>query len=145
MLKDIDSVEKRIAKATALAKSSKNNPQQQKELTAELALLQELNTALNVLNLSRVQELLKNATVQTVPLLSAKNFLIIANLGEDEIANDGFKQNKHYQNLVKRFGESRVIPISARLEFELSQLEEADRIEMRTMLGVEKRRITSHH
>ena len=138
MLKDIDSVDKRIAKATALSKSSKNNPQQQKELTAELALLSELNKALNALNLPRVQELIKGASIQTVPLLSSKNFMIIANLGEDEIANDGYKNNKNYQNLVARFGEERVIPISARLEFELSQLEEADRAEMRTMLGVEK-------
>lgn len=138
MLKDLDSVEKRTAKASALAKSSKNNPQQQKELNAELILLNDLTTALNSLNLPRVQELLKNAPVQTVPLLSAKNFLIIANLSEDEIANDGYKQNKHYQNLVSRFGIDRVIPISARLEYELSQLEEADRNEMRSMLGVEK-------
>lgn len=136
MLKDLDSVEKRTAKATALAKSSKNNPQQQKELTAELVLLNDLTTALNALQLPRVQELIKNAAVQTVPLLSAKNFLIIANVSEDEFANDGYKNNQHYQNLVARFGVERVIPISARLEYELAQLSETDRAEMRSMLGV---------
>lgn len=138
MLKDLDSVEKRTIKAAALAKSTKNNPQQQKELNAELVLLNDLTAALNALNLPEVQELLAKASVQTVPLLSAKNYLIIANISEDELSNDGFKQNKHYQNLVKRFGEDRVIPISAKIEYELSLLEEADKVEMRSMLGIEK-------
>ena len=56
------------------------------------------------------------------------------------MANEDYKQNKHYQNLIKRFGEDRVIPISARIEYELSQLEGAEREEMRSMFGVRKRR-----
>ena len=138
MLKDLDSVEKRVTKASALAKSNKNNPQQQKELNAELLLLSDLSKALNDLQPAKVQELLKAASVQTVPLLSAKNFLIIANLSEDEIANDGYKHNKHYQNLVSKFGKERIIPISARLEYELTQLGATERNEMRSMLGVEQ-------
>lgn len=137
MLKDWDSVEKRTAKAAALLKSQKDL-RQQKELNAELVLLNDLSSALNTLNLPRVQELLKQAPVQTVPLLSAKNFLIIANVSEAELPHEGHRNNKHYQKLVERFGEDRVIPISARLEYELSQLEEADKAEMRSMLDVQK-------
>ena len=138
MLKDLDSVQKRVAKAGALAKSSKNNPQQQKELAAELVLLNDLDKALNDLDINKVQKLLKEASVQTVPLLSAKNYLIIANVSEDEIPNDGYKNNKHYQSLIERFGVDRVIPISAKIEYELSQLNDADKEEMRSMLGIEK-------
>ncbi len=137
MLKDLESVEKRIAKATALSKSSKNNPLQQKELQAELLLLQDLTAALNVLNLTKVQELIVRAPIATVPLLSAKNFLIIANVSEEEMSNEGYKQNKHFQNLIRTFGQERVIPISARLEHELSLLEEKDKEEMRSLLGIQ--------
>lgn len=138
MLKDLDSVEKRTAKVTQLAKSSKNNPQQTKELNAEHVLLTDLTAALNELNLTKVQALLKQSPIQTVPLLSAKNFLIIANVTESEMASEEYKNNPHFKALVTRFGSERVIPVSARLEYELAQLNEHDRQEMREMLGVHR-------
>ncbi len=136
ILKDLESVEKRILKATQLAKSSKNKPQETKELTAELALLTDLREALNALDVPKVQRLLKEAPVQTIPLLSAKNFLIIANMAEDEMAQELYKKNPSYIKLIERFGAERVIPISARLEYELAQLNAADKQEMRDMLDV---------
>jgi GTP-binding protein YchF len=139
MLKDLDSVQKRLVKAQHLAKSSKNNPQETKELAAELILLNDLAAALDALNLSKVQSLIKDSSVQTIPLVSAKNFLIIANVSEAEMGKEEYKNNPYYKQLVARFGEDRIIPVSARLEFELSQMNnEAEKQEMRTMLGAEK-------
>lgn len=139
MLKDLESVEKRKIKATQMLKASKNNLQQTKELTEELSLLEKLTTALNNLNLKEVQTLITEATVPTVPLLSAKNFLVIANIAEDEIADDAYKNNKHYQKLVQKFGQDKVIPVSARLEYELTQLSATDQEEMCAMMGLKQR------
>ncbi len=136
MLKDLDSVKKRVEKVGQQLKSSKNNPQEQKELNAEMILLTDLTSSLDSLDLPKTQALLKAASVHTVPLLSAKNFLILANLSEGEMASDEYKHNKNFQRLVQRFGSDRIIPVSARLEFELSQLSEPDKAEMRTILGV---------
>jgi ribosome-binding ATPase YchF (GTP1/OBG family) len=62
--------------------------------------------------------------------------LIIANVAEHEIADNAYLENKNYQALVKRFGADAVIPVSARLEYELSVLPEAERQEMASMMGV---------
>lgn len=135
MLRDIDSVEKRAAKVAQLIKATKNNPQLLKDLQAEAVLLTELTPALNALDLTKVQKLLKES-VPTVPLLVAKDFLILANMAEAEMAGEEYLKNSWFQKLVARFGKERVIPVSARLEFELSVLNDADRKEMRDMLGV---------
>jgi ribosome-binding ATPase len=139
MLKDIDSVEKRKVKVAQLLKASKNNPLAQKELTEEANLLEKLDKALNDQNLKAMQQLLKEAPVKTVPLLSAKNFLIIANIAEGEIADDAYKNNRYYQTLINTFGSEQVIPISARLEYELSQLEGKEQEEMAALMGLKQR------
>ncbi|MBA3953953.1 redox-regulated ATPase YchF [Candidatus Dependentiae bacterium] len=139
MLKDLDSVDKRKTKAAHLAKSSKNKPAELKELTLELELLEKLTVALNDLDLAQVQKLLQESPVQTIPLVSAKNFLIIANISENEVADNAYKNNKHYQKLVSTFGQDRVVPISARLEYELSQLSPEEQQEMASMMGLKEK------
>lgn len=139
ILKDLESVEKRKIKVNQLLKSSKNNLAQTKELTEELALLEKIEAGLNAFNTEQVQALIKESSIKTIPLLCDKNFLIIANIAEDEIANDAFKNNKSYQKLVNHFGQSKVIPISARLEYELSQLNQQDQQEMCQMMGLKQR------
>lgn len=138
ILKDLESVQKRQEKMAQLLKSSKNDAQQQKALLAEQELLKKLEPALNASDLKTAQALLKEATVQTVPLLAAKEFLVIANISEGEVSNEGYKNNPHYQSLVQKFGAEKVIPVSAKLEHELSQLDEAEAQEMAAMMGLEK-------
>lgn len=136
MLKDIESLEKRKAKLGQLIKQSKANPLQLKELNEEDQLVDKLLPALNALKINEVQSLIANAIVPTVPLLSAKNFIVIANISESEIQDDAYKSNKYYQQLVNKFGADKVVPVSAKLEHELSQLPEADAIEMCQMMGL---------
>lgn len=139
MLKDLESVEKRRVKVAHLVKQAKNKPVELQELQAEEALLTDIEAALNASDLKTVQKLVANSKVQTTPLISTKKFLIIANVAESEIADDAYKNNKHYQKLVATFGQEKVIPISARLEWELSQLKGEEAEEMAAMMGVTKR------
>ena len=139
MLKDIDSVQKRLDKVGHLLKQAKNNPPQLKELQAEKGLLEGYLAALNANNYQEVQRLVSQVPVATIPLLSAKRFLIVANVAEREIADDAYQQNTYYQKLIKHFGHERVIPLSARLEQELSQLSPVEAEEMASLMGVTRR------
>jgi len=138
-LKDIESVQKRIVKVHALIKSSSQSPALKKELNQELELLIKIESALNNNQMSEATTLFRALPSKTLDLLTAKNFLIIANLSEDEAAGDAYKKNKHYISLVQHFGEKRVIPLCVKLESELARLQPAEAEEMATMMGLTQR------
>lgn len=139
ILKDLESVEKRKVKVAQLIKANKSNPQELKELTAESQLLESLMQPLNNLDLKTITKLVSEANVSTVPLLCAKNFLIIANISESEVDQDGYKQNKYYKDLVAKFGEDKVIPVSVKLENEISKLSDIEAQEIASMYGLKQR------
>ncbi len=138
MLKDLESIEKRITKIEKLFKGNLTSNQKTK-LQNEYRLLGQLKMALDNTQQARVKELIATTTVETIPLLSAKNFLIIANITEDELEDDRYKQNKNYQLLVQEFGQERVIPVCAKIEYELSQLTDEEAEEMMGLLGMHER------
>jgi ribosome-binding ATPase len=138
MLKDLESVHKRIEKVNHSLKSAKNKPAEFKQLTTELELLTQINVALNAGDAPKVNTLINQSTEKTIPLLSAKNFLIIANIAEHEVEDDAYKTNASYLTLVKKFGSDKVIPISARLEYELSQLSSDDAEQMMSLIGLKQ-------
>lgn len=135
MLKDLESVNKRLEKIPATIKRAAN-PLEKKSLEAELALLEQIKPALDRGDLKTVRALIADSSVATIPLLTAKNFLIIANVAEQELDGQAYKNNKHYQALITHFGADRVIPVSAKVEGELSQLEPEEAAEMMGMLGI---------
>jgi GTP-binding protein YchF len=136
MLKDLDSVAKRIEKIESEIKKCQNKPLEKKEFEAEHTLLKAVYAALDQAQADKVRELVQASGVKTIPLLSAKNFLIIANISESELDGDAYKNNKHYQAVIKHFGENRVIPVSAKVEGELSQLTHD---EAQDMIGLKER------
>lgn len=142
MLKDFEVLEKREEKLIALLKSAKTRQattQQIKEWEDEKNVVEALKDALMAGNFDKVQSIAKAAkesNIQLIHLLSAKNYLIIANVSEEELSNHKYEQNIHYLSLIQKFGRERVIPISARLEAELSQLNEEESLEMRESLNI---------
>ncbi|MFA6527622.1 MAG: redox-regulated ATPase YchF [Candidatus Babeliales bacterium] len=138
MLKDLEAVAKRIDRMGGFIKKA-TTPQQIKDLETEKKYLTLINEKLNNGTIEQVQELVKQAItekVQMIPLLSGKNFLLIANVSEDDFAGKGYLNNKHYQTLVAKFGTERVIPVSAKIESELAQMPQADANEMMESLGL---------
>lgn len=138
MIKDLESVEKRLERMPKLIKTAQGKPNEIKELTAELELLEKAKKLLVERNAPALRELFQKAEVQTVPLIAPKNFLVIANVAEHELENDAFAKNPHYLALVKHFGAGRVIPICARTEYELSQMADEDAAEMMAMIGLKE-------
>jgi GTP-binding protein YchF len=135
MLKDIEAVDKRIPKVEKLLKG-KLTGAEEKSLTEELHLLKDMRVSLEQGNAPKTKELIKKASVQTIPLLSTKNFLIIANIAEKELENKEYRNNKHYQAIVNHFGSEYVIPISVRVEYELTQMEHTEAREFMDMMGI---------
>src|SRR3989304_7747041 len=145
MLKDLESIIKREERINALLKGAKNKQataQQIKEWEQELTYVSNIKAALSAGDLERVQALVTKAKTENVPLvhlLSGKNYLIIANVSEDDYVGKNYENNKHYQTLVAKFGADNVIPVSAKIEAELAQLPEADANEMMESLGITHR------
>ncbi len=142
MLKDLESIKKRVEKIANLIKRAQP-ASEKKILEAELELLNNVENALDKANAQQARKLATKAPVETIPLLSIKNFLIIANLAEHEIEGNAFASNKHYQALVAKFGQDNVIPVCAKLESELAQLSDQDAQEMMGMLDIKERSLDS--
>jgi GTP-binding protein YchF len=138
IFKDLESLEKRQEKVAQLAKSSKNKPAEKKELEQEHELVNNLISVLNDQDIIKAQNLIAESPASTIPLISTKKFMIIANIAEDEVQDDAYKNNPHYQKLIKQFGQDRVVAISAKLEHELSQLDHEQAQEMADMMGLKK-------
>lgn len=134
MLKDIESVEKKLAKIDREIKTAQGVEKTERE--TEKKLLIEVQTALNHGNASLVKELIKNAEVETVPLLSAKKQIIIANIGENDI--EQYEHNIHYQTLVTHFGTDFVVPVCAKIAYELSQMNEQEADELMGLIGLKE-------
>lgn len=137
MLKDLESVVKRMEKVEKSIKVA-STPPEKKVYEEERELLKKVTAALDLGKADAVINLIKNASVVTIPLLSAKNFLIIANIAEGELEGDAYTANPHYQALVKHFGQERVIAISAKIECELSRLPDDEAADMMEMFGLKE-------
>lgn len=134
MLKDLESIEKRQAKIPQLLKGNKVSPQEKKELETEQKLLEAIVGHINNTDALAVRKAVQEATYPTIPLLSSKNFLIIANIGEDDIEDPS--QNKYVQALKDKFGDNKIVPICIKTELELSQLDEGEASDMMEMLSM---------
>ncbi len=137
-LKDIESIEKRLQKIEQLLKASKQNQQQTKELIEEKALLEVIRKEIDTQSFDTITQILHETSVETIPLLCAKKKLIVANVGEEEVATETYLQNPHYQDLVKKFGKEAVIPVCAKFEHEMTLLTAEEATMLQQELAIAK-------
>jgi len=130
-LADLESVDKAIARYERVAKSG------DKDAKARIEVLQKLRVALDDGKPARSVALAddERALVRELFLLTMKPVLYIANVLED-----GFENNPHLDAVRARAaGEgAEVVPVSAAIEEELSQLDDADRDEMLSSYGLDE-------
>ncbi len=136
MLKDVEVVDKRLAKLQQLIKAARMKPAELKELQTEEALMQKIKAALEQGDARAVKSLMTPTQAKITPLLAAKEFLIIANVSENELDGDAYKNNPNVLELVKTFGADRVIPVCAKAAGELARLSPEEAQEFATMLGM---------
>ena len=130
-LADLDSVDKSIARYERVAKSG------DKDAKARIEVLQKLRAALDAGKAARTVALAdeERALVRELFLLTMKPVLYIANVLED-----GFEGNPHLDAVRARAEQegAEVVPVSAAIEEELSQLDDADRDEMLSSYGLDE-------
>lgn len=142
MLKDLESIAKREERLSGFIKSAKikqATANQIKEWEIEKSYIEKLKHAMNTFDLESVQKLVTQAkaeNVQLIQLLTGKEYLIVANLSEEDYTGKEFEKNAYYQKLVAKFGAHRIIPVSAKIEAELAQMSEAEAQEMLNDLGI---------
>ncbi|HEY9540133.1 MAG TPA: redox-regulated ATPase YchF, partial [Luteimonas sp.] len=130
-LADLESVDKSIARYERVAKSG------DKDAKARIEVLQKLRAALDEGRAARTVELDEDerALVRELFLLTLKPVMYVANVLED-----GFEDNPHLDAVRERAAAegAEVVPVSAAIEEEFSQLDDADRDEFLASIGLEE-------
>lgn len=131
---DLEILERRIAKTGKMAKADKS-------LQKEVDVLQKLKDALEQGISARAVEFdtpEEKAFVDSLTLLTAKPVLYAANVAEDDLADDG--ASNEYVQRVREYAAkegSEVFVLCAKIEEEISDLDEADKKEFLADLGVD--------
>ena len=128
-LADLESVEKALIRAEKAARVG------DKEAIIKKEVLTRLRDGLNQGTAARAQALSEEdkAAVRDLFLLTLKPVMYVANVLED-----GFENNPHLDKVRARalLEGAEVVPVSAAIEEEMSQLEEADRAEFLAEMGL---------
>lgn len=121
---DIEMVERRIDRAKKAAKGDK-------KYLAEVELLERVHTHLSEGKSARGMTLTDEdqELLHDVPLLSAKPVIYAANLSEADLANASDGYNAYYQEVcqIAKGENAQVIPICAKVEEEIAELDDADK------------------
>ena len=134
-LADLQTVENRIGKVERKALTTKD-----KDAKIELDVLKKLQAVLLEGKAARSVELDKDEylLVKNFSLLTLKPMIYVANMSEDAIGDP--QSNEYYQRVCEyaKAENNIVIPISAKIEEELSEMEKEDREMFLQDLGIEE-------
>ena len=130
-LADLESVEKALLKAEKVAKTGN------KEAKAEADVLKRCKDVLDLAKPVRSLDLSpeEKTVLKRFSLITAKPTMYIANVNED-----GFENNP-YLDKVREFAQAEgsiVVPVCAAIESEIAELEDADKAEFLSTMGLEE-------
>jgi len=130
---DMEMVEKRIEKTKKAMKGG------DKKYLAELNMLERINQALENGKCARTVEFSKeeNEMLKEISLLTLKPIIYAANVSEDDFAN-GIEDNEFVKELsvIAEEEGSEVLPICAKIEEEIAELEDDEKDEFLKELGI---------
>jgi len=134
MLADLSQVEKKIDRMAKLTKSG------DKVAIATVAVLEKLNKALGEGKQARSVSLTpeENALVKDLHLITAKPMLYVGNINESSAGSGSENLNPHYVKLAEYATKTgaKVIPICAKVEAELAELDPEERVAFLKDLGI---------
>lgn len=134
-LKDLETLQNRLAKIGQLLKKSSQPKEKELYLHEEIV----IKKVIELINSNQLQSIacLDNIDLlDHLNLLILKNFLIVANIAEDQITNP--MSNPWIKKLNDHFGEHKVLPISAKIESEIISLSDEDAEEYKNSLGIKE-------
>lgn len=135
IMADLQTIENRISKIERKAKTNKD-----KAALSELALMERIHAALSSGKAARSVEMDEDEAemIKAFSLLTMKPMIYIANMSEEAIADP--QANAYYQQVLQ-FAQAEnnpAIPICAKIEEELSELDKVEKQEFLTELGIEE-------
>ena len=134
VLSDVEIIERRIDRVKKQMKGDKS-------LASELALLERVKAAMDEGKPARSLEYTKEEEeiMREIALISMKPVLYAANLAENDFSQ-GVENNRFYKEVVEYAAEekSEVIPVSARIEEEISQLDADEKTVFLEELGMKE-------
>lgn len=131
ILKDLETVEKSLEKAKKDSKAGDKEKITQKELLEKIYKKIANGEKANTIEYSNEE----SKFVKTLNLLTTKKFLFAANVSEDELTNFDIKSASQKIGLKE---DEILIPISAKIESEISLLNQDEKKEFLESLGLEK-------
>ena len=133
ILSDMEIVQRRLDRAKKMVKGDK-------KFQMEIDMLERLYTYLENSNSARsfVCQDEERQVIDEMPLLSNKPVIYAANLSEDD-ALGGYAENKGYQVLceIAKNENAGVLPICAKMEEDLSAMDDAEKNEFLSEMGIE--------
>ncbi|SKB29093.1 hypothetical protein SAMN02745120_0686 [Acetoanaerobium noterae] len=131
---DMEMLERRLAKSQKAAKSDKT-------LAAEVDLIKTVLDTLESGKSARTLDLSddEKAVVKSFNLLSSKPIIYVANVSEEEVADDA--KDNPYVKQVREFAQTEdaeVVVVSAKIEEEISQFNKEEKIEFLKDMGLDK-------
>ena len=132
MLADLQTLENAQTKAAKKAKSQDKDAKRQVETIKKCLAHMEQEKPLRQLPLNELEQ----KDVRSFGLLTAKPILFVANVDEDDLDGTGPLVEKVREHAAK-VGAS-VVPVCAKLEAEIAELDEADRQETLESLGLKE-------
>ena len=131
-LADLETVNKRIDRASKLAKGDKKYIAEEEVFKKIRSALENGKSARQVELSDEEKELVKDAF-----LLTMKPILYVANVSEDDIQKDDNEYVKKVKEYAKK-DNAETIVLSCKIEEELSELDDKEKSEMLQMLGIEE-------
>ena len=133
MLADLQTVESSADKAARAARTGDKEAKLRVELLAKCKELLEAGKPVRGLKLDAPEAI---KAFKGLSLLTAKPVLYVANVSEDDLHGESEPVQKVRQRAAEEGGS--VVPVCAKLESELAELDEADRAELLESVGLEE-------
>ena len=131
IMSDLETLEKKLLKTKKTVKSGDKKIAKELEVTEKL--IRSLNEGTPARNFERSEE--EDEIIKSFFLLTEKSIIFAANLSEQEIASFDPEKAKNKINVSKT---DLIIPVSAKIESELLELDPAEKKEFLAELNLEK-------
>jgi len=130
---DMELVERRIERAKKVLKGDKTVEREVKLFEELLDVLNDGKPARSVIYTPE-----DSAVIDTIPLFSRKKVIYVANVSDGDIAN--VENSEYYKKLneVAKSENAEIIPVCAKIESEINELDEAERNEFLNELGIKQ-------
>tara|TARA_X000001036_G_C20643066_1_gene791953 strand:- start:89 stop:1186 length:1098 start_codon:yes stop_codon:yes gene_type:complete len=133
ILKDMESIDKRINNVTKIAKSGDKNAK------AEVDLLNKINDHLNegdlIINLQLTEE--EKVILKSFALLTSKPMIFVANISDNDLINE----NSDHTKALLEYASSKnktVVELSGSIEMEIAGIDKKDQLEFLKEYGLEE-------